>query len=53
MNREQIIFEISQLLYLANSRYGKLGDIHPTIEEQKELYEQIYKLRKQLKYEKI
>jgi hypothetical protein len=41
-------FKISQLLYLANSRYGAKGE-YPSIDDQKKIYQEIYDIRKSLK----
>jgi len=45
--RSSIQTQISLLLYQANSKYG-LDNIHPTIDEQREMYEKISELRKEL-----
>ena len=47
--RSQIQFEIGQLLYQINSRYGAYGHIEPSLEKQKEIYDRIVELREQLK----
>jgi hypothetical protein len=53
LNENQIKFEINFLLYAINSRYGIFDNIHPTIDEQKEMFMKIINLREQLKNLKI
>jgi hypothetical protein len=45
--RSQLRFEISQLLYQVNSRYGMEGEF-PTDEQRMMMYNKIAELRKQL-----
>jgi hypothetical protein len=52
IEKTQLQFEISKLLYLANSRFG-MNDIEPSLETQKEIYSKIAELRKQLREVKI
>ena len=47
--RSQIQFEIGLLLYQINSRYGVIGNIYPTEEQQLEMYIKMIDLRVQLK----
>lgn len=47
--RSQIEFEIRQLIYQVNSRYGAYGHIEPSLDKQKEIYDRIEELREQLK----
>jgi len=46
--RSQIQFEIHQLLYQVNSKFGPIDNIQPTEEQQLEMYNKIADLRGQL-----
>ena len=46
--RSQLQFEINQLLYQANSRFGTMGEF-PTDEQRTMMYNKIAELREQLR----